>query len=76
MSSRRKHSRVRKWLVNLAYVLDLRLGLYGRSRYLRQKRRDSKLLRNLDRVFLLVAFLLAVFVVWLLFFRQRLPIPG
>lgn len=66
---------MRKFLVNLAYVLDLRLGLYGRSRYLRQKRKNSKLFRVLDRVALLAVIPVVALPVWLIFFNQRYPAP-
>ena len=62
MSSHRQRSRLNKFLVNLAFVFDIRVGLYRRSRYLRSKRKNAKLLRILDRMAILVSFALAAFV--------------
>ena len=75
LSSSRRQKRIRKWLVNVAYVLDVRLGRYGRSRYLRNKRKSSKLLRNLDRGGLLASLAVIAFFVWFVFIREMYPVP-
>ena len=75
MNSRRRANLTHKWLVNVAYVLDLRLGRYGRSRYLRRKRKNSRPLRILDRAGLLGCVPVIAFFVWFVFIREMYPVP-
>lgn len=75
MSPRKRNSGISKLLVNVAYVMDLRLGRYGRSRYLRQQRKNSKVMRLLDRGALLASLPVIGVFVWFVFVREMYPVP-